>query len=225
VIGQSAGGIGSVALAAEPPPGLRAVVNFAGGRGSRGPNDVCREDRLVDAYASLGKTARVPSLWIYTQNDLFFGPELAQRMFSAYSGQGGIGEFRLLPAFGEDGHALFARRGGLAQWRPLLDSFLKQHGLPTWDAPPAEPIVAELPAPTELAAKYRGHWARYLESSDNKAFALSPNGRFAWRSGHYSVESARAGALEACGQSSCRIVAENDALKTPALAVSGAHSP
>ncbi|MCC6535561.1 MAG: dienelactone hydrolase family protein [Burkholderiales bacterium] len=212
VIGQSAGGIGTVALAADPPAGLKAVINFAGGRGSRGPNDVCREDRLVEAYRTLGKTARVPSLWIYTENDSYFGPDLAKRMFTAYTSQGGTGEFRLLPAFAEDGHALFARRGGVPQWRPLLDSFLKRNALPTWDTPPSEPAIAQLPPPAELAPSHRSHWLRYLESSDNKAFALSLNGRFAWRSGHYTLQAASAAALEACGQASCRVVAENDTL-------------
>ena len=222
VIGQSAGGIGAVALAADPPPSLKAVINFAGGRGSRGPNDVCGEDRLVSAYAALGRTARVPTLWIYTENDLYFGPALARRMFAAYREQGGIGVLHMLAPFGEDGHALFARRGGVPKWRPVVDSFLRQHRLPTWDTPPNEPAVAELPAPAELGAKYRAHWARYLESSDNKAFAISPNGRFAWRSGQYSIEKARTAALQACGEAACRIVSENDLLTAPALAANEA---
>lgn len=212
VIGQSAGGIGTMALAADPPPGLRAAINFAGGRGSRGPNDVCSEDRLVNAYAALGKTARVPSLWIYTENDTYFGPDLARRMFTAYSSQGGVGDFRLLPAFAEDGHRLFASRGGVAHWRPLLDEFLRRNGLPTWDAPPTELPVAELPPPAELAPRYHAQWQQYLDAPDNKAFALSPNGRFAWRSGFYRVESARSAALAACGLPSCRLVSENDIL-------------
>ncbi len=224
VIGQSAGGIGSVALAADRPPGLKAVVNFAGGRGSRAPNDVCREDRLVHAYAALGKAARVPSLWIYTKNDRYFGPALAKRMFDAYTGEGGIADFRLLPSFGEDGHALFARRSGLPQWRPLVDDFLRRHGLPTWDAPPTEPPVPELQPPSALAGDSLTHWARYLESSDNKAFAISPHGRFAWRSGHYSLDSARAAALEACGPS-CRVVAENDMLAPSVLATTEPPQP
>lgn len=211
VIGQSAGGIGTVALAADPPKGLKAAINFAGGRGSRGPNDVCSEDRLVNAYAALGKTARVPSLWIYTENDSYFGPELARRMFTAYSSEGGIGDFRLLPAFAEDGHALFARRGGVPQWRPVLDDFLRRHGLPTWDVPPAEPAVPDLPPPPALQAKDHGQWQRYLDAPDNKAFALSPTGRYAWRSGHYRLESARAAALDACGPT-CRLASENDML-------------
>ena len=142
VIGQSAGGIGTLALAADPPPGLQAVVNFAGGRGSRAPNDICSEDRLIAAYGALGKTARVPSLWIYTENDHYFGPELARRMFAAYREEGGVGELRLLPAFAEDCHSLFGRRGGVLQWRPLLDAFLRGNQLPTWDTPPPEPPLS-----------------------------------------------------------------------------------
>jgi len=141
-IGQSAGGIGTVALASQPPAGLKAIVNFAGGRGSRGPNDVCREDRLVDAYAALGKSARVPGLWVYTENDLYFRPVLAQRMFDAFRKQGGVGELRFLPPFGKDGHTLFGNRAGVPLWRPLVDDFLRQNALPTWDTPPADTPAA-----------------------------------------------------------------------------------
>jgi dienelactone hydrolase len=211
-IGQSAGGIGTLALAADPPAGLQAVVNFAGGRGSRAPNEICSEERLIQAYAAFGRAARVPSLWIYTENDLYFGPELARRMFAAYRDGGGVGELRLLPAFAEDGHALFARRGGVLHWRPLLDAFLRKLGLPTWDMPPTEPPVAQLPPPEALAGAYLQHWERYLESSDNKAFAISPTGRFAWRSGHYTLEAARSAALDACGLQSCRLYSQNDTL-------------
>jgi dienelactone hydrolase len=211
-IGQSAGGIGTLALAADPPLELKAVVNFAGGRGSRAPHDICREDRLLAAYAALGKTARVPSLWIYSENDTFFGPTLAQRMFAAYSAQGGTGELNLLPAFAEDGHALFVRRRGGSQWRPLLDDFLRRHDLPTWDAPPHEPPVAQLAPPAELASSLLQHWSRYLDASDFKAFAISPTGRFAWRSGHYERRAAAAAALEACGLQSCRLYSETDML-------------
>lgn len=212
VIGQSAGGIGTVALAAEPPRGLQAVINFAGGRGSRGPNDICSEEKLVDAYAALGRTARVPSLWIYSENDTYFGPALAQRMFSAYRSQGGTGEFRLLPAFADDGHTLFSRRAGVPQWRPLLDSFLRRHGLPTWDAPPSEPVVADLPPPPQLAPRDHAQWQRYLDAADNKAFAVAPGGRFAWRAGFYRLEDARAAALATCGGAACSLVSENDML-------------
>src|SRR5262245_18715522 len=79
-VGVSAGGFASLALGADPPQGLAAVINFAGGRGSRADNEVCDEDALVRAFTTLGRTSRVPTLWIYAQNDKYFGPELARRM-------------------------------------------------------------------------------------------------------------------------------------------------
>jgi dienelactone hydrolase len=103
-VGVSAGGFASVALSADPPQGLAAAISFAGGRGSRADDDVCDEDSLVKAFATLGRTARIPMLWIYAQNDRFFGPALAHRMHAAFTGAGGRAQLIDLPAFGDDGH-------------------------------------------------------------------------------------------------------------------------
>ena len=96
-VGVSAGGFASLALTADAPPGLAAAINFAGGRGSRADNDVCDEDALVRAFATLGKTSRIPTLWIYAQNDKFFGPELVRRMHTAFTGAGGRAQFVDVP--------------------------------------------------------------------------------------------------------------------------------
>ena len=119
--GQSAGGFGSVAASTLDVPGLLAVVNFAGGRGSRGPNEVCGEDRLVDAMALYGRAARAPQLWIYSANDLYFGPSLARRMHAAFVASGGKAEFLEAPATGGDGHGYFAL---VADWAPRVKAFL-----------------------------------------------------------------------------------------------------
>ena len=66
-LGLSAGGFASIALSADPPPGLAAVINFAGGRGSRADDDVCDEAALVRAFAAMGKTSRIPMLWVYAE--------------------------------------------------------------------------------------------------------------------------------------------------------------
>ena len=54
-------------------------------------------DRLVAAAGTLGKTTRVPSLWIYTENDQFFSPQLSRRMYDAYTASGGRAAYALLP--------------------------------------------------------------------------------------------------------------------------------
>jgi dienelactone hydrolase len=131
VVGQSAGGWASVALASLNPPKLAAIVNFAGGRGGyqRGPNTNCSPERLVQAAGTFGKTARVPMIWIFTQNDLFFAPSLSRGMFDAFTSAGGKAEYELLPSFGRDGHQLFGSSQGPAIWAPLVTRFLAAHGV------------------------------------------------------------------------------------------------
>jgi dienelactone hydrolase len=124
--GQSAGGFGSVAASSQRFDGLVAVVNFAGGRGSQGPDDVCGEARLVEAMGRYGRGARVPELWIYSVNDRFFGPSLARRMHEAFVRAGGQADFVEAPALGLDGHGYFAR--GMDDWSPRVAAFLKRVG-------------------------------------------------------------------------------------------------
>jgi dienelactone hydrolase len=127
VVGQSAGGWGAIALASRNPPGVKAIINFAGGRGGRSnlqPNNNCAPDRLIAAAGEFGKTARIPSLWIYTENDSFFGPVISKRMADAFRHAGGRVEYHLLPAFGEEGHVLVTSQTALASWRPIVDKFL-----------------------------------------------------------------------------------------------------
>jgi pimeloyl-ACP methyl ester carboxylesterase len=75
-------GIAMQAAAAEPfyREDVRIPMQAAG---PRADNDVCDEDALVRAFATLGRTSRIPTLWIYAQNDKFFGPELVRRRADA----------------------------------------------------------------------------------------------------------------------------------------------
>jgi dienelactone hydrolase len=130
VIGQSAGGWATLAYASLNPPGVPAMINFAGGRGGHRdniPNNNCSPEKLVLGAASFGRTARVPTLWIYTENDSFFDPALSRRMADAYRRAGGPVQFELLKAFRQDGHGLFDGREGVAVWSPLVRVFLAQH--------------------------------------------------------------------------------------------------
>jgi dienelactone hydrolase len=131
VAGVSTGGWASLALASRNPAGVRLIVNFAGGRGGHAygqPNVVCRADELIDAAGAYGRTARVPTLWIYAANDSYFGPELADSMVHAWRGNGGLAEFRLLPAYGTEGHDIAADRGGRELWGHDLEASLGQRG-------------------------------------------------------------------------------------------------
>jgi poly(3-hydroxybutyrate) depolymerase len=124
--GQSAGGFGSVAAASTKFDGLMGVINFAGGRGSLGPNHVCGEARLVEAMARYGSSARVPSVFIYSANDRYFAPSLARRMYDAFVRSGGKAEFIEAPPSGVDGHGYFAR--AMDDWTPRVAAFLQRIG-------------------------------------------------------------------------------------------------
>ena len=125
LIGWSAGGWGSIAAASRNPPGVFAVVNFAGGRGGVQPKvGNCTPARLIEAAARYGATARIPSLWLYAENDSFFGPDLSRKMFDAYVGAGAKAEYVALPAFGSDGHHVFGASNARALWQPPVGKFL-----------------------------------------------------------------------------------------------------
>jgi len=213
-VGVSAGGFATVALTADPPPGLVAAISFAGGRGSRADNDVCDEDALVRAFAMLGKTSRIPMLWIYAQNDRFFGPDLVRRMYTTFTGAGGRAQYIDVPAFGDDGHFLFSR--GIPLWTPMVDGFLRDQRLGTRDIAPA-PAPPALPSPPQLREKGRAGFADFLSASPHKAFAVSPKGGFAYRGGRRSAREAEEAALAACAgfAPDCALYAVDDNLVEP----------
>ncbi len=130
VVGQSAGGWAAIALSSHNLPQVRAIIAFAAGRGGRvdgKPNNNCAPDRLVAATGDFGRSARTPMLWIYIENDTFFGPAISKRMHQAYTAAGGSAEYHLLPPFGSDGHFLIDSPDGIPQWAPLVGAFLDNH--------------------------------------------------------------------------------------------------
>jgi hypothetical protein len=109
---------------------VKAIIVFAGGRGGRvggKPNNNCAPDKLVEATAEFGRSARTPMLWIYIENDTFFGPDLSKRMHGAYAGAGGSAEYHLMPPFGSDGHFFINSPDAIPQWSPLVSQFLNEH--------------------------------------------------------------------------------------------------
>ncbi|CAN7328504.1 dienelactone hydrolase family protein [Bradyrhizobium sp. LjRoot220] len=209
--GSSAGGFASIALAATAPPGLVAAISFAGGRGSRGDDDVCDEAALVRAFATLGRTSRIPMLWIYAENDKFFGPDLARRLHAAFTGGGGRAQLIDAPAFGDDGHTLFSR--GIPLWTPMVDRFLREQNLGTRELA-AAPLPADLSPPPRLGEKGRSAFTDYLSASPHKAFAVSPTGTFGYRGGQRSAAAAHDAALAACAKfaDDCAVYAAGEEL-------------
>ncbi|MEJ0012479.1 MAG: peptidase [Bauldia sp.] len=127
LVGNSAGAWGLLALTARKPQGVRAIIDFAGGRGGHNGGrklNNCAPDRLVAAAGTFGATARLPALWLYAANDTYFPPDLSGRMADAYRTAGGNVEYHLVPAIPREGHALIAAPDA---WAPYVEAFLKAH--------------------------------------------------------------------------------------------------
>ncbi|HMA09655.1 MAG TPA: dienelactone hydrolase family protein [Ramlibacter sp.] len=129
IVGQSFGGAIAVATASLNPPGVQASVNFAGGGGGNPKTQAqrpCSPQQLERTYGGYGKTAKVPMLWIYTENDMYFGPRYPKEWFDAYVKGGAPAQFVQFPPHGEDGHSLFTRFPDV--WKPKVMEFLAAQG-------------------------------------------------------------------------------------------------
>jgi dienelactone hydrolase len=147
IMGQSFGGTTAITVAAMNPPGVQATINFAGGGGGNPltmPQNPCGTALLERMFATYGKTARTPTLWVYTENDMYFGPRFPKEWFDAFKAAGGTGEYVRFPANGENGHGLFTQAPEV--WRPRVIEFLQANGYPDIRAPEVKKTP---PAPTD----------------------------------------------------------------------------
>ena len=190
VVGQSTGGLATVAYASTNPPGLIGYVNFAGGLGGdpvRHAGVPCQPERLTRAYTEYGKATHVPSLWIYAENDQYFAPRYSRAWHRAYAAGGSPSQFVMQAPFSDDGHKLLV--DGLVRWRPLLDNMLARLGVrvmppPEAPSPSGYATIQDIARIPWLAsnAKARGY-AQFLAAASPRAFAISEAGYWGWANG------------------------------------------
>lgn len=129
VVGHSAGAWGALAFATDADPKeISAIIAFAPGRGGHAndtPNQVCAPQKLIASAAEFGDDARVPVTWLVAANDSYFSPDLSKQMADAFRAGGDKVDFRVLPAFGTDGHALAESDGTEKIFGPALEAALK----------------------------------------------------------------------------------------------------
>lgn len=215
VLGQSYGGTTAIALAARHPDGVLATINFAGGGGGNPethPGAPCHPERLEDMFASYGATSRIPTLWVYSHNDQWMGRVAPKRWFAAYAKNGGTGEFAAMPNFGNDGHTLFGT--GFPVWRPLVDKFLAGVGFAAPKSPNAPPATAFAPldeiqnVPVKTA-EARAKYERFLQLDVPRAYAIGPNGEFAYLSAPDAIERVLVTCAKRSG-AACKLYAVDD---------------
>jgi dienelactone hydrolase len=219
-VGQSSGGLSTIALAAKPPAGMVAAINFAGGL-KRDRVLSCNPNQLTDAFRSFGKTSRIPTLWIYSENDQLFPPETASALHQAFVSAGGRAEFISAPKLGNDGHGFFAL--AIPQWTVMLDRFLASIGIERPLLPPPE--SAPLTAPQQLNSSGQAGFRAYLAAGPHRAFAVTPRGGWGWHWGFRNVEDARKAALDACKLPTCAIYSVDDKVEEITTQPGPAKSP
>jgi dienelactone hydrolase len=219
IAGQSYGGLATIALGTQALPGVRGLLNFAGGL--RDTSDGCDwKGGLLAAYANYGANAKIPSLWMYGANDSLFGPELSMRMHDAYALAGGKGKLVEYGPFKHDSHGMLASRDGEKVWLEETEQFLQQVGMPTKvlyevPGPPLPPktdfaSVDDIGAVPFLTDNGRRAYRDYLTKLTPRAFAVSPSGAWTWAE---EVEDPEARALATCSAKSsqpCRLYSIDD---------------
>jgi dienelactone hydrolase len=228
VIGQSHGGLTTLALGTLKLPSVVGLVNFAGGL--RSENCTAWEQSLARDVGGYAKDTTIPSLWFYGDNDSYFPARVWQDMHARYTEAGGRARLIAFGTFGSDAHQLFGARAGLPIWLPEVERFFRELGLPVdkrhsialmdHDAPvPAGSgfaAVDDVQAVPHLSAASRERYRVYLAANPPKAFAVAANGAWASR-----VESAAAmrEALERCQthgkEQPCKLYAVDDAVVWP----------
>jgi dienelactone hydrolase len=123
--GMSRGGLLSVVYPSRRTVAARGVVNFAGGW------TVERCDARIrfnaDTFAEAGRTARLPMLWLYSENDRNYGPASVRAYHEGFVRSGGIAALSMLPPIGRDGH--LGLPGEVRAWQSAVHDFLARLGL------------------------------------------------------------------------------------------------
>lgn len=219
VAGQSYGGLATLALGTRKLPGVRGLINFAGGLRADG-GDCAWQAALEQAFSDYGARAAYPSLWFYGENDSYFNHALAKRLLNAYSRHGGQAQLVAYGRFKSDAHGMVGSRDGVSVWWPETERFLRKIGMPT------DPVVAIINEPamprTDYAAlddidavpflreRGRAAYREFLGRAAPKAFAVSASGAWSWaEEGDDPVERV----LASCQKNSrvpCRLYAVDD---------------
>jgi dienelactone hydrolase len=236
VIGQSQGGLATMALGERNLPGVVGLINMAGGMRRERCIDWERAD--VDAYAQYGAKSEAPSLWMYGDNDSYWGQTLPKAMHDAYVAAGGRAEWVDYGVFGSDSHQTFASRSGMPLWLPAYARFFAALGLPfeahslrgegagADGAGPAGagPDVEDLDA-VPVTGAGKGLYAAFLDADPraHRAFAVSPDGHCGYAVGD---DAARL-ALAHCAthtQAACELYAVDQQVVYRHAAHAGANS-
>jgi dienelactone hydrolase len=126
--GQSAGGYASSTAGGMNPEWLAGVINFSGGRTDilQGEQARGQNRMMIEGFAELGRTTRVPVLLVFAENDSRYSAETIRACHEAFMREGGKATLALYPPQPGDGHHVIANR---ALWNGEVKRYLASIGL------------------------------------------------------------------------------------------------
>jgi dienelactone hydrolase len=221
VAGTSHGGLTTIAYGARDAvaaPGVRGLINFSGGL----RQDECTgwQKNLVSAFGDYGQNVRLPSLWLYGDNDSVWQGDLSTQMFTAFTSHGARANMVDFGTYKNDAHRLVGDRDGVQIWWPRVKAFLAQIGMPT--AVQYQVSEPDMPKATNFAdldsvqaVPYvdetgRAGYRNFLSQYSSRAFAVSDSGAWSWAEGG---DDPMAVAIASCQKQSadpCRLYAVNN---------------
>lgn len=220
IAGESVGGLAALAYSAHAGPETVGIINFAGGAGGDArsrPGRPCRPAALSEALATVARPAGPPTLWLYAENDMYWGPTNPRAWADAYQRAGGTRELHVFPPLGEDGHTLAAR--GRNFWRPVTDAFLARLGFVQPRDPKGKPPrLASAADVTHLASgpadSIANGYRAFLALDFPRAFATDGQGSWGYQSGINAMARAIARCAETA-RGTCRLYAVDDLVVAP----------
>jgi dienelactone hydrolase len=109
IAGQSAGGYATMYIASQNPTGVIGAINFAGARADHYDGNPAhfRNPIMIEGNAEFGRTARIPVLMIYAENDGTTTANTIRLSYEAFVHSGGSATLLLTPPLNVNGHYLF----------------------------------------------------------------------------------------------------------------------
>jgi dienelactone hydrolase len=219
VAGASVGGVTTVATVGRAPEGLVAGINFAGGTGGDPvyrPGSPCNPYATTRYWGEIAKNAKAPMLWLYWENDKYWGADYPKTWHKAWVDGGGRAQFTGFSAVGEDGHA--GLNIDMDHWLPVVDDFLVRLGFD-------KSVIVKPPQPTGFAAidavdavpvrpANKAAYAKFLDMAKPRAFAVSSKGGFGFASGDYAAGRAL-GSCQRYGNPCALYAVDADVVWTP----------
>jgi dienelactone hydrolase len=198
VIGQSEGGLATMALGERNIPGVLGLIDMAGGL----RKNHCEgwQSANVAAYAKYGATAHAPALFMYGDNDSYWGTDLPRQIYDAYVHAGGRATWVDYGVFESDSHSTFSRRTGMPLWMPAYQQFFVSLGLPfdvktsPHGSEPAMGDIDDADAIPNLLPASKKAYDIFLsmDPHEHRAFAISPDGHCGYARGDQAKEEALA---------------------------------